>query len=346
MGYNDVSQSASFEIKDKHLQGNVIYILNQSAGAEFFFGKNLMSAVQITRDGVTLKIKTNPIWFNHTERDEKINIKEFVGDGDVKVEIFVWESYNNPTPFSPTKTFNVKGVEPEPEPCQSGYVRINGICLDPNACYCKPDEICNNGTCLTNNGAKKVIINQTFNSGAIGKPVTFVTSDVNIGSLKQDEHIISSRLYTKVIASRIGVSIADLFYTSQVKIDVNGQRKDSLNLEPELFNFNPQTKESDIGISVSSGKNTIKYELDFGLANIKYQLYSDIVVKLNTGRVINISVNNKVEDLDEGEKFKMSLQMPLIILGAVLIGAVVLSTSGGRTVVYRGAKAGYKRLRK
>ena len=345
MGSSDVSISASFYIKDKHLQGDISYILNQSAGAEFFFGKNLMSFVQIKRDGVTLKLKPNNLFFNHTERDESINIKEFVGDGDVNVQVFVWESLDNPTPHSSMKEYNVKGKEPEPEPCQEGFVRINGICLDPNKCYCKPDELCNNGTCLENKGTKKVIVNQSFNAGAIGKPVTFVTANVDI-PLEKGEYITHSRVYTKVTASRIGASFADLFFTSQVKIDVNGQRKDSLNLEPEFFNFNPQTKESNIEVGVKEGKNTLKYELDFGLANLKYQLFSDILVKVNTGRTLNITVKLNVEDLDEGEKFKTSLQMPLIILGAALIGVVVLSSSGGRTIVYRGAKAGYKRLRK
>ena len=275
MGYNDISQSGSFQIQDGYVVGSVSYVLNTSAGAEYFFGKNVVCFMQvIDKDGVVVVIKQNGLYFNNSERDELINFREYIGKiGDVKVELYVIDSINNATPISMKKTLNLQGVEPEPEPCQAGYVRINGICLDPNACYCKPDEICNNGTCLENKGTKKVIVNQSFNAGAIGKPVTFVTSDVNIGSLNQDEHIISSRLYTKVTASRIGASIADLFFTSQVKVDVNGQRKDSLNLEPEFFNFNPQTKESDIEVGLKDGKNTIKYELDFGLANLKYQLY-------------------------------------------------------------------------
>ena len=347
MGSTDISQSGSFQIQDGYVVGTVSYVLNTSAGIEYYFGKNVVCFMQvIDSNGQVVVLKQNGLYFTNSERDELINFREYIGKiGDVKVELYVIDSINNARPVSMKKTLNLKGVEPEPEPCQEGYERINGTCLKINGCYCNPNQICNNGTCLDNNGTKKEIVNQDFTAGAITKPVTFVNSEINI-PLQQGEHVIYSRLYTKVVATRVGASIADLFFTSQVKIDVNGQRKDSLNLEPEFFNFSPQTKESDVEVSLRDGKNTIKYELDFGLASLKYNLYSDIFVKLNTGRSLNISVNNKVEDLDEGSKVLNQLKLPTALIAVALAGVFILSQSGSRTIVYKGAKAGYKRLRK
>ena len=344
MAVNDISQSASFQIKDKHLQGDIIYILNQSAGAEFFFGKNVTSLVQITKNGVPLKIKANNLFFTHTERDEKININEFVGDGDVVVTIFVWESFDNPTIYSQTKSFNVLGVEPEPEPCQEGFVRIDGVCLDPNACYCRPDQLCNNGTCLDNIGKNTVILNKNFIAGAVegNKPVTNVKLIIDV-PVKSDDRIITSNLFTKINATRVGLNFLDLFYTSLVNVSVNGDRITSLNLEQDLF-VDGKIKEDTNDITLKRGRNEVIFNLDFGQAGLQYDVYSDIYIKTEKGDKVNVKIIN-IEEYGTGgvKPIDIGLGLLPIVLG---LGAVILlSTGGGRTIIYKGAKAGFNKVK-
>lgn len=340
---NSVVQSGSFQIINNVLKGKISYVL-QSDDVEFLLGKNLVSSVLVEdKNGKTVVNKTNDLWFNLTERDELININEYLGDvtNYVTVILQVFDfSTGASISYSKKVSKSYKVKEPEPEPCESGKIRVDGACLEP--CERCP-ELCINGKCVENKGTKRTILNQTFVSGEVDKPVTHVEIPIDI-ILKGDEKILFSRIFTKVDATRISFTLYDMFHTSLVNVNVNNERVGSMNLEQDLF-VNGKTKTLDKETRLNKGKNIIKFDLDYGQAGLQYNVFSDILVKVSSGRTITIKVGKKEITGTGGVKpFDIGLGLLPIALGLVAIA--VLSTSGGRTIVYKGAKAGYKRLRK
>ena len=135
-----VSQSVgAFILKDGRLKGEILYIANQSFNP-FYYGKNLTSLVQIkSKTGVSIVIKPNDLNFTQTERDERIQIDEAVGNfKELLIDFFVWDSPVSMLIFSDTKQIQV--VEELPptngddddkfKPCQMGFHKdFSGKCV-------------------------------------------------------------------------------------------------------------------------------------------------------------------------------------------------------------------------
>ena len=100
-----ISQSiGAFILKNGRVKGEILYIANQSFNP-FYYGKNLASLVQIkSKSGVPIAIKPNVLNFTNTERDERIQIDEAVGNfKELVIDFFVWESLESPVIFSENK---------------------------------------------------------------------------------------------------------------------------------------------------------------------------------------------------------------------------------------------------
>ena len=221
--------------------------------------------------------------------------------------------------------------------------------IPPNYDICKTckqqGKLCDGKRCIDNIGKNTTILNKNFIAGAVegNKPVTNVKLTIDV-PIKSGDKIITSNIYTKVNATRVSVSFLDIFYTSLVNVSVNGDRVTSLNLEQDLF-INGKIKEDTNNITLRKGRNEVIFQLDFGQAGLQYNVFSDIYIKTEKGDKVTVKIV-KVEEYGTGgiKPIDIGLGLLPIVLG---LGAVILlSTSGGRTIVYRGAKAGYKRLRK
>ena len=133
-----VSQSiGAFILKDGRVKGEILYIANQSFNP-FYYGKNLTSLVQIkSKTGVSITIKSNNLNFTQTQRDERIQINEDIGNfKELTIDFFVWDSPISMLPFSGTKQIQVVEELPpdpdEPKPCESGFHKdFSGKCV-PN----------------------------------------------------------------------------------------------------------------------------------------------------------------------------------------------------------------------
>ena len=133
-----VSQSVgAFILKDGKVKGEILYIANQSFNP-FYYGKNLTSLVQIkSKTGVILVQKPNNLNFTQTQRDERIQIDEAVGNfKELIIDFFVWDSPVSMLIFSDPKQIQVVEELPpdpdEPKPCESGFHKdFSGKCV-PN----------------------------------------------------------------------------------------------------------------------------------------------------------------------------------------------------------------------
>jgi hypothetical protein len=131
-----VSQSVgAFILKDGRLKGEILYIAN-TAFNPFYYGKNLTSLVQIkSKTGIPIAVKPNNLNFTNTERDERIQIDEAVGNfKELIVDFFVWKSTTDLRQFSADKQIQVVEESPdpdEPKPCQIGFHKdFNGNCVE------------------------------------------------------------------------------------------------------------------------------------------------------------------------------------------------------------------------
>ena len=126
-----VSQSVgAFILKDGRLKGEILYIANQSFNS-FYYGKNLTSLVQIkSKTGVPIAVKANNLNFTNTQRDERIQINEDVGNfKELIVDFFVWKSTTDLRQFSADKQIQVIEEPPEPE-CELGFHKdFSGKCV-------------------------------------------------------------------------------------------------------------------------------------------------------------------------------------------------------------------------
>jgi len=137
-----VSQSVgAFILKDGRVKGEILYIANQSFNP-FYYSKtkNLTSLVQIkSKSGVPIAVKPNGLNFTQTERDERIQIDEAVGNfKELLIDFFVWDSPVSMLIFSDTKQIQV--VEQLPptngddedkfKPCKANYHKdFSGKCV-------------------------------------------------------------------------------------------------------------------------------------------------------------------------------------------------------------------------
>jgi hypothetical protein len=205
-------------------------------------------------------------------------------------------------------------------------------------------KLCDGKRCIDNIGKSTKILNKNFIAGAVegNKPVTHVDLVIDV-PIKSGDKIITSNIYTKVNATRISASILDIFYISKVNVSVNGDRVTSLNLEQDLF-VNGKIKEDTNNITLRKGRNEVKFDLDFGQAGLQYDIFSDIYIKTEKGDLVTVKVVSSNEYGTGGIKpIDIGLGLLPIVLG---LGAVILlSTGGGRSIVYRGAKAGYKKIK-
>ena len=129
-----ISQSVgAFILKDGRLKGEILYIANQSFNS-FYYGKNLTSLVQIkSKTGVPIAVKANNLNFTNTQRDERIQINEDVGNfKELIVDFFVWKSTTDLRQFSADKQIQVIEEPPEPE-CELGFHK-------DFSCKCVPDD--------------------------------------------------------------------------------------------------------------------------------------------------------------------------------------------------------------
>ena len=126
-----ISQSVgAFILKDGRLKGEILYIANQSFNS-FYYGKNLTSLVQIkSKTGVPIAVKANNLNFTNTQRDERIQINEDVGNfKELIVDFFVWKSTTDLRQFSADKQIQVIEEPPEPE-CELGFHKdFSGKCV-------------------------------------------------------------------------------------------------------------------------------------------------------------------------------------------------------------------------
>ena len=132
-----VSQSiGAFILKDGRIKGEILYIANQSFNP-FYYGKNLTSLVQIkSKSGVSIAIKPNNLNFTQTERDERIQINEDIGNfKELIIDFFVWDTPLSMLIFSETKQIQVVEELPppdDPQPCEIGFHKdFSGKCV-PN----------------------------------------------------------------------------------------------------------------------------------------------------------------------------------------------------------------------
>ena len=132
-----ISQSVgAFILKDGRLKGEILYIAN-TAFNPFYYNKNLTSLVQIkSKTGVPIAVKPNNLNFTNTERDERIQIDESVGNfKELIVDFFVWKSTTDLREFSGNKQIQVVEELPPPDgpdfkTCPMGYHKdFNGNCV-------------------------------------------------------------------------------------------------------------------------------------------------------------------------------------------------------------------------
>ena len=204
--------------------------------------------------------------------------------------------------------------------------------------------ICDGNRCIENIGKNTVILNKKFIAGAVegNKPVTHVKLTIDV-PIKSGDRIITSDLFVRVNATRVSVNFLDLFYTSLVNVSVNGDRVTSLNLEQDLF-VDGKIKSDTNSITLKKGRNDVLFDLDFGQAGLQYNVFSDIFIKTEKGDKVNVKVVN-VEEYGTGgvKPIDIGLGLLPIVLGLGVV--ILLSTGGGRTIVYKGAKAGFNKVK-
>jgi len=132
-----VSQSVgAFILKDGRLKGEILYIAN-TAFNPFYYGKSITSLVQIkSKTGIPIAVKPNNLNFTNTQRDERIQIDEAVGNfKELIVDFFVWKSTTDLRAFTANKQIQVVEELPPPDepdfkPCPIGYHKdFSGKCV-------------------------------------------------------------------------------------------------------------------------------------------------------------------------------------------------------------------------
>lgn len=134
-----VSQSiGSFTLKEGRLQGEILFIANTSFNP-FFYNKPITSIVKIqSKSGVDLVVKPNNLNFTQSQRDERIQIDEGVGNfKELIITFYVWRDISNPKAFSEVKQIQiVEEVDPVPDdpdkfqPCPQGFHKdFSGKCV-------------------------------------------------------------------------------------------------------------------------------------------------------------------------------------------------------------------------
>ena len=127
-----VSQSVgAFILKDGRLKGEILYIAN-TAFNPFYYDKNLTSLVQIkSKTGIPIAVKPNNLNFTNTERDERIQIDEAVGNfKELIVDFFVWKSTTDLRAFSVNKQIQVIETNGDGTECQIGFHKdFSGKCV-------------------------------------------------------------------------------------------------------------------------------------------------------------------------------------------------------------------------
>jgi hypothetical protein len=134
-----ISQSiGAFILKDGRIKGEILYIANESFNP-FYYGKNLTSLVQIkSKTGISIAIKPNNLNFTQTERDERIQINEDIGNfKELIIDFFVWDSPVSMLIFSETKQIQVVEELPpnpdKPDKCEIGFHKdFSGKCVPDN----------------------------------------------------------------------------------------------------------------------------------------------------------------------------------------------------------------------
>jgi len=129
-----ISQSiGSFSLTDGRVKGEILYIANQSFNP-FYYNKAITSLVQIkSKTGTLITIKQNNLNFTETERDERIQIDESVGNfKELIVEFYVWDSPLSSIPFSEAKQIQIiQEDEEEPTICPQGFHKdFSGKCVE------------------------------------------------------------------------------------------------------------------------------------------------------------------------------------------------------------------------
>ncbi len=129
-----ISQSiGSFSLTDGRVKGEILYIANQSFNP-FYYNKPITSLVQIkSKTGTLITIKQNNLNFTETERDERIQIDESVGNfKELIVEFYVWDSPLSAIAFSEAKQIQIiQEDEEEPTICPQGFHKdFSGKCVE------------------------------------------------------------------------------------------------------------------------------------------------------------------------------------------------------------------------
>lgn len=134
-----VSQSiGAFTLKEGRLQGEILYIANTSFNP-FFYNKPIASLVKIqSKSGVDLVVKPNNLNFTQSQRDERIQIDEGVGNfKELIITFYVWRDISDPKAFSEIKQIQiVEEIDPVPDdpdkfqPCPQGFHKdFSGKCV-------------------------------------------------------------------------------------------------------------------------------------------------------------------------------------------------------------------------
>ena len=126
-----ISQSiGSFILKDGIIKGEILYIANTAFNSTYY-NEPISSIVQIkSKSGVPLVVKENILNFTQTERDERIQINEGIGNfKEIIIEFYVWKSFNDLRAFSETKVIQV--IEDDPTlTCPIGFHKdFSGKCV-------------------------------------------------------------------------------------------------------------------------------------------------------------------------------------------------------------------------
>ena len=134
-----ISQSVgAFILKDGRLKGEILYIAN-NAFNEFYYNKSITSLVQIkSKTGIPIAVKPNNLNFTNTQRDERIQINEAVGNfKELIVDFYVWKSTSDSRAFTGNKQIQVVEELPPPpdepdkfKPCAIGFHKdFSGKCV-------------------------------------------------------------------------------------------------------------------------------------------------------------------------------------------------------------------------
>jgi len=149
-----VSQSVgAFILREGKLTGEILYIANNQFNPTYY-NSSISSIVEIkTKSGIPLIVKENILNFTQTQRDERIQIDEGVGNfKELIINFYVWKSTNDIRAFTETKQIQIV-EEPETtpddpdkfQPCPIGFHKdFSGKCVsDDPIGETPPDKLIN-----------------------------------------------------------------------------------------------------------------------------------------------------------------------------------------------------------